>query len=79
MLNEFERTLVALMILKAPQVLLGQTIALAHGPPEVHDSRKRYFLIQKYAALRLLQKYSKISGFRLRQYRQLYRQLVTIS
>ena len=25
---------------KAPQVLYGQTIALAHGPPEVHDSRK---------------------------------------
>ena len=32
------------------------------------------FFIQKYAALRLLQKYSKISGFCLRQFRQLYRQ-----
>jgi hypothetical protein len=67
MLNEFERTPAETMILFAPQVLLGQTIALAHGPPEVHDSRKRYFLIQKYAALRLLQKLLKISGFRLRQ------------
>ena len=32
---------------KAPQVLYGQTIALAHGPPEVQESCKRYFSYTK--------------------------------
>ena len=41
------QTSVETMILFAPQVLYGPTIALAHGPPEVHDSRKRYFFHTK--------------------------------
>ena len=41
------QTSVETMILFAPQVVYGQTIALAHGPPEVHDSRKWYFFYTK--------------------------------
>ena len=61
------QTSVETMILFAPQVLYGPTIALAHGPPEVHDSRKRYFFHTKIRCALLATKIIKNNGDCLRQ------------